>query len=115
MLSIKHLAFSQRPSTNIFINPLFSLSSMTIPRYRSRTFRRVFVRTPGSDTVIQYRRRKNAKPQCATCGANLPGVARGTKNMVKALPRSARRPERPFGGKLCSACSRRAIIAKFRV
>lgn len=87
---------------------------MPTVRYRSRTFRRVFVRIPSGSSVLRYRRRKNAKPQCADCDATLPGVARGTKAQVKALPRSARRPERPFGGKLCSACTRRTIIAMVR-
>jgi len=87
---------------------------MTIPRYRSRTFRRVFVRTPGGRTVLQHKRRKNAPAQCAECGANLPGVARGTKTEVNALPRSARRPSRPFGGMLCSRCTRRTIALRAR-
>lgn len=88
---------------------------MPATRFRSRTFRRVFVRIPSGTSVLTYRRRKNAKPQCSTCGAFLPGVARGTKAQVKALPRSARRPERPYGGQLCSKCMRRTIIAKARV
>jgi large subunit ribosomal protein L34e len=87
---------------------------MVTVRYRSRTFRRVYQTTPGGTNQILYKRRKKAKPQCATCGANLPGVARGTKTEVRALPRSARRPERPYGGMLCSACTRRLIIAKAR-
>ncbi len=87
---------------------------MVTVRYRSRTFRRIYVKKPGGDNIIQYKRRKNAKPQCAMCEAFLPGVARGTKAEVHALPRSARRPERPYGGTLCSACTRRTIIAKVR-
>ena len=87
---------------------------MVKPRYRSRTFRRVFVKTPGGKVALQYKRRRNAVPQC-TCGATLQGVARGTPAQVKALPRSSRRPERPYGGALCSACMRKTIIAKFRV
>ena len=87
---------------------------MPTVRYRSRTFRRVFVRVPGGSAVLHYRRRKNAPAQCAECGANLPGVPRGTKTEVMKLPRSARRPERPFGGMLCSACTRRVIVARAR-
>ena len=87
---------------------------MPTVRYRSRTFRRIHTRTPGGKNVLHYARRKNAKPQCAKCGVFLIGVARGTKNIVKKIPRSARRPSRPFGGNLCSACMRRVIIAKVR-
>lgn len=83
-------------------------------RFRSRTFRRVFVRTPGGETKLTYKKRKNAKPHCALCKAVLPGVARGTKTQVRALPKSARRPERPYGGQLCSACMRKTIVAKAR-
>jgi large subunit ribosomal protein L34e len=83
-------------------------------RHRSRTFRRVFVKVPGGSTVLQYRRRRNAPAQCAECGSGLPGVARGTKTEVRSVPKSARRPSRPFGGMLCSACTRRVIIARVR-
>ena len=65
-------------------------------------------------SLFHYRRRKNGAPQCADCGAVLPGVARGTKNIVKKLPKSARRPERPFGGVLCSKCTRKTIIARIK-
>ena len=87
---------------------------MPTVRYRSRTFRRVFTKTPGGKVVLHYARRKNAKPQCAECDVFLFGVARGTKNLVKKVPRSARRPSRPFGGNLCSACMRKVIVAKAR-
>ena len=73
------------------------------------------MRVPGGTVELHHRRRKNAKPQCADCGVFLPGVARGTPAQVKALARSSRRPERPYGGVLCSKCTRRTIIAKVRV
>ncbi|MBW2970025.1 50S ribosomal protein L34e [Candidatus Woesearchaeota archaeon] len=88
---------------------------MPKPRHRSRTFRRVFVRTPKGKSVLRYRRRKNAPAQCAQCGKTLAGVARGTKTQVNRLPKSAKRPCRPYGGSLCSACTRRVLIAKARV
>jgi len=87
---------------------------MPAPRFRSRTMRRVAVRTPGAKNVTHYRRRKNARPQCADCGSFLIGVARGSRAQVKAIPRSQRRPERPYGGKLCSKCTRRTLIASVR-
>lgn len=87
---------------------------MPAPRYRSRTFRRVFVRTPGAKTVLHYRRRKNGKPTCAQTGQVLPGVARGTPAQVRALPKSQRRPERPYGGVLSSRAMRRKMVEKAR-
>ncbi|MBS3148870.1 50S ribosomal protein L34e [Candidatus Woesearchaeota archaeon] len=87
---------------------------MVAPKYRSRTFRRVYITTPSGINKILYKRRRNAAPQCADCEKVLPGVARGTKAQVRALPKSSRRPERPYGGRLCSTCTRKVIIAKAR-
>lgn len=33
---------------------------------------------------------------------------------MQRLPKTKKRPERPYGGRLCSACARRAIIASAR-
>ena len=82
---------------------------------RSRTFRRIHVRTPAGRNVVHYRRRKKAKPQCRQCGANLLGVARGTPAQIKKLSRSQRRPERPYGGVLCSSCTRDLIKQQTRM
>ena len=45
-------------------------------RYRSRSLRRVYVRTPGGRTVIHYEKRKSLPAKCAICGAELQGVPR---------------------------------------
>jgi len=87
---------------------------MPAPKHRSRSKRRVFVRTPGSKTTLHYRRKLNAKPKCGECGQILPGVARGNKTEIKKLPKTKRRPDRPFGGVLCSRCSRKKIIEENR-
>lgn len=81
---------------------------------RSRTFRRVFVRTPGSRTVKHYRKRQPSKPQCAACGCVLLGVARARPFKIRNMPKTEKRPQRPFGGVLCSACSRKEIIKRAR-
>ena len=83
---------------------------MVEPRYRSRTFRRRRTRTPGGRLVMQYLRRRPANPQCGKCGVNLKGVPRGTVMHVRRVPKSGRRPERPYGGVLCTRCMR----AKFK-
>ncbi|HLC75012.1 MAG TPA: 50S ribosomal protein L34e [Candidatus Nanoarchaeia archaeon] len=80
---------------------------------RSRTLRRVYVKTP-SKTVIHYRKRKPAKPQCGSCGEVLKGVARGLKAQVHKLSKTQRRPERPYGGVLCTRCMRRYFTEKAR-
>ena len=42
---------------------------------RSRSLRRVKVKTPGGKVVTHYRRKTPKKAHCAECGAILPGVA----------------------------------------
>ena len=49
---------------------------MPAGKHKSRTLRRVFVRTPGSNTVMHYRRRKPSKAECAHCKQPLAGVQR---------------------------------------
>ena len=83
-------------------------------KFRSRTYRRIFVRTPGSRTVMHYRRRKPSKAVCGTCKTVLAGVPQGLPYVIAKFPRSARRPERPYGGNLCSACTRKLLKDKAR-
>ncbi len=87
---------------------------MPRPGLRSRSVKRVKVRTPGGKTVTHYRSKKTGKPQCADCGKVLPGVPRESRAKMRNMPKTAKRPERPFGGVLCSPCSRKKIIAEVR-
>ncbi len=87
---------------------------MVAPRFRSRSFRRVYVKTPGGNTVLRHKRRKPGKAQCSMCGDYLKGVASGISFNVKKLSKTQRRPERPFGGILCSKCMRKTMIDKAR-
>ena len=88
---------------------------MPRPGFRSRTFRRVWITTPGGTNKISYRKPKPGKAHCSKCKKILPGVARGNKVQVKKLPRTQRRPDRPYGGKLCSKCTREEIKKKVRL
>lgn len=81
--------------------------------FRSRTFRRVFVKTP-TKTVVHYRKRKPSKAKCANCGVVLAGVARERPRKMQNMPKTKKRPERPFGGVLCSKCARFEIIKRVR-
>ena len=83
-------------------------------KYRSRTFRRIKVTTPSGRRTVHFERKRNGAPTCADCGSLLKGVARGTPHQVKKTSKSERRPERPYGGVLCSACTREKIIAQAR-
>jgi len=88
---------------------------MVTGRFKSRTFRRVFRKTPGGRTVKHYKLRKPAKAKCSGCGDVLKGIARGRPSRMKNLPKSQKTVSRPYGGNLCSKCMRQAIISKIRV
>jgi len=81
---------------------------------RSRSLRRLKTRTPTKGTVTHYVRKKPSKAQCSGCGIYLKGVPRLTNTQAKNAPRSSKRPERPYGGALCSKCTRRTILNRFR-
>jgi large subunit ribosomal protein L34e len=87
---------------------------MVSGKFKSRTYARVRVRTPGGANVLRHKLRKPAKAHCASCDAVLSGVARERPAGLRKLSKSERVPSRPFAGQLCSKCSRRAIIAKAR-
>lgn len=87
---------------------------MPAPKHRSRTLRRVFVKTPGGKTKLTYRKRKPSKAKCAGCGAILRGVTRVRANRLKGVSKTKKSPSRPFGGKLCTKCSRKKLIEKIK-
>ena len=82
--------------------------------FKSGRFRKIFVRTPGSKNVVHYRSRKPKKAHCAKCSKQLAGVPRELPAKMANLPKTAKRPERPYGGVLCSACMRSVIRNKTR-
>lgn len=85
---------------------------MVAPRFRSRSFRRIFVKTPGGNTVLRHERRKPGKAVCSECGLILAGVPREIPAKIKKLSKTERRPQRPYGGVLCSKCMRLLFIKK---
>ena len=87
---------------------------MPAGRHRSRTMRRVFVKTPGARTKLHYRKKKPGKAECGKCGKQLAGVPRERPYKMKNMPKTKKRPERPYGGVLCSKCTRELIKAKAR-
>ncbi len=72
---------------------------------KSRTFRRIHVRTP-KHTHLVYAKRKPQKAHCADCGAVLHGVASKRPYLMAKLSKTEKRPDRPFAGMLCSKCMR---------
>ncbi len=82
--------------------------------FKSRKMRRVYVKTPGGKTVLHHRMRKPAKAHCAGCRKVLAGVPREFPSKMANMPKTAKRPERKYGGNLCTACARKLLKSKAR-
>ena len=90
------------------------MNDLTRPMHKSRSWKRKKVRTPGNRLVTHYSRGKPSAAKCAKCGKPLHGVPRLRPSGVRKLPKSKRRPERPYGGNLCPTCMRKVFIDKAR-
>ena len=86
---------------------------MPRPSRRSRTLRRVFKRVTKGIKLV-YEKRKPKKNSCSKCGIVLQGVPNERPYKMQNMPKSQKRPERMFGGVLCSKCSKREIIKRVR-
>lgn len=87
---------------------------MPAPRLRSRSLRRVFRKVPGNRVSLHLKKKKPKAAKCGSCRALLKGVPRGLAYKMRSMPKTKKRPERPYGGVLCSRCMRQKIIDKFR-
>lgn len=87
---------------------------MQSERLKSRTFRRVFVKLAGSKVRIQYKKRKPSKAKCASCGKVLCGVLRERPYKMRTMQKTKKRPSRPYGGVLCSNCTRELLKKRIR-
>jgi len=83
-------------------------------KYKSGRFARKHVKVPGGRTVPRFEERRPKQAHCTGCGKTLPGIPRMTRVEAKNSPKTAKRPERPYGGQLCGACMRQKIIAQHR-
>lgn len=87
---------------------------MPAGKHKSGRFRKIFVRTPGSKVVVHYRERKPQRSKCGNCKKALAGVPRERPAKIRNISKTAKRPERPYGGVLCSACTRALLKSKAR-
>ncbi len=87
---------------------------MPRPNKRSRTFRRVYIKTPSGKNVLSYRRRKPKLAHCANCKKILHGIPKELPYKMRNFSKSQKRPERIFGGTLCSSCTKRELIRRIR-
>jgi len=68
------------------------------------------VRTPGGRLVWRPVEFKRGEAKCAWCHGELHGTPALPKVEMKRLPKSAKRPERPYGGYLCPRCLRLGLV-----
>ena len=87
---------------------------MPAPSKRSRSFRRVHRKVPGGKTSLHYKKKKPSKAKCGRCKAVLKGVVRERPYKMVNMPKTKKRPERPYGGVLCSKCMRELFKEKSR-
>ena len=73
---------------------------------RSRSLRKIKVKTPGGNVVTHFKKRKPQKSHCGGCGDVLKGVPRERPTKMQNIAKTKKRPERAYGGVLCSKCSR---------
>ena len=82
--------------------------------FKSGRLRKIFVKTPGGKVNVQYKQRKPSKAICGNCKTELAGEPRELPSKMANLPKTAKRPERPYGGVLCSPCTRKILQQKAR-
>ena len=70
---------------------------------------------PSGKPVTRYRRGMHSKHKCGVCGGVLHGTPRGKPIQIKRLKKSRRSPERPYGGQLCSSCTRKVVAMKAKL
>ncbi len=86
---------------------------MARPSRRSRTLARIYKKVTKGVKLV-YKKRKPSQPHCANCDAILKGVPHERPYKMRTMNKSQKRPERMFGGVLCSKCSKREIINRNR-
>lgn len=86
---------------------------MVRARLKNKTFRKVKARII-SGLKVQYKRRKPSRAVCSECGDGLKGVPNEIPSKMRNLPKTKKRPERPYGGNLCSRCMREKIKESIR-
>jgi len=81
---------------------------------RSRSVKKTQVKVPGGRTKTHYKKEKPKKARCGICGSELKGVPKVRPSDLKKLSKTEKRPERPYGGVLCSKCMREIYRKKAR-
>ena len=82
-------------------------------KYKSGTFRKVFVKTPGGNTTVHYKNRKPSKAVCGGCGVALQGVPRERPYKMQNMPKT-RKGHRDLLAVYCavSACDVLSLLER---
>lgn len=86
---------------------------MPAPKDRQGSFRNRS--SPGGKPSRKKKSDKPSKARCALCAKVLPGVPCRSPAGLAKLAKTEKRPERPFGGVLCSPCLSQVIRDKVRL
>ncbi len=81
---------------------------MVRPGLRGKPYK--LVRTPGGGLVRRPVEFKRGEAKCAWCHEELHGTPVPSKAEMRKIPKSSRRPERPYGGYLCSRCLKSGLV-----
>ncbi len=63
-------------------------------------------RTPSGRISVHKRREHVARAKCANCKSPLHGMPKLSQSGIKKMSASDKNPNRPYGGNLCSGCSK---------
>lgn len=85
---------------------------MTKPEYKSGSWKKRKVKVPGGSVKIHLKRVKPKLAKCGNCGKPLHGIPRLRQIKFRKLSKTEKRPERPYGGILCSECMRKIFQKK---
>lgn len=72
------------------------------------------VKLPSQRVVLRKVKKKVGFPKCAVCKNPLHGVKRLRRSKLRKLAKTEKRPERPYGGYLCSKCMREIMKERAR-
>lgn len=86
---------------------------MLLKKPRTKSYRSTKVKLPGGRVTIHYKKKSPSSPKDPYTHERLHGVPRLTSNELKKLPKSKRRPNRPYGGVLSSASLKNLIFEKY--
>ena len=79
------------------------------PMHRTHSMKKRAIHTPGGKTIIHLKPKMHSKHECGICHNQLHGKPTGRPVIIQKLNKNKRTIDRPFGGNLCSKCSRQII------